>query len=146
MTSADSETAQTHASPTDDALRRLAGTRLAQHLEIGAVLVARCEQLAMAARGDHLGPLMAAARLMQANAKVAETLAHVALVERRRRSIIEHTQTVEPKNAELISKKREARVGNGNGNGNGHGSVLVMQPTEDSLERSESGRRRHNGA
>ncbi|MDE3116284.1 MAG: hypothetical protein KGL26_11835, partial [Pseudomonadota bacterium] len=67
---------------------------------------------------------------------------HVALVERRRRSIIEHNQTVEPKKAELISKKREARAGNGNG----HGSVLVMQPTEDSLERSESGRRRHNGA
>ncbi len=97
MTSADSELAQTRVAPTDDALRRLAGERLAQHLALGAVLVARCEQLALASRGDRLGPLMAAARLMQANAKVAETLAHVALVERRQRSIIEHNQAVEPK-------------------------------------------------
>lgn len=142
MTSADSEIAQTRAASTDDALRRLAGERLAQHLALGSVLVARCEQLALASRGDRLGPLMAAARLMQANAKVAETLAHVALVERRQRSIIEHNQAVEPKKAELISKKREA----GAGNGNGHSPALLMQTAEGSVERIDGGRRKRNGA
>lgn len=90
----------------DEALRRLAVLRLAEHLEIGGQLVARCQALADTKRGDRLGPLTAAARLMRANVQVAQTLAHVALVERRRRTIVERIQTSDPQTAELNSQKR----------------------------------------
>jgi len=94
---------------TDDELRRLAAERLAQHLDMGAALVARCRDLAQAGRGDRLGPLGAAARLLRANAHVAQTLAHVALVERRQRTIIERVQTPDPETAELNSEKLTRR-------------------------------------
>lgn len=94
-------------SKADDALRRFAAEQLAQHLETGASLVERCEALALTSRGDRLGPLNAAARLMHANAHVAQTLAHVALVERRSRSIIERIQPPDPKIAELNSKMQD---------------------------------------
>ena len=92
------------ASRPDDELRRLAAERLAEHLDIGASLVARCEELAFAPKGDRLGPLYAAARLMRANAHLAEALAHVAQVERRQRSIVERIQPPDPKLAEWNSK------------------------------------------
>jgi len=95
---------------TDDELRRAAAGQLAQHLELGAALVARCETLSQAPRGDRLGPLYAAARLMRANAQVAQVLAHVALVERRNRSIVEHIQPPDPKKAELNSNLRTREV------------------------------------
>jgi hypothetical protein len=41
---------------------------------------------------------------MNANAQVARALAHVALVESRRRTIIETIQSPQPKNAELNSR------------------------------------------
>jgi NAD-specific glutamate dehydrogenase len=91
----------------DDDLRRLAVERLADHLEIGASLIERCETLAFAQRGDRLGPLYAAARLMHAQARVAGALAHVAQVERRRRSITERIQTVRPNPQDLISRIEE---------------------------------------
>ncbi|MGZ5937797.1 MAG: hypothetical protein ACXWLK_10425 [Rhizomicrobium sp.] len=90
--------------PDDDALRRLAVERLADHLDIGASLIERCETLAFAQRGDRLGPIYAAARLMRAQAHVADALAHVAQVERRRRSIVERIQPVPPKPGDLIPK------------------------------------------
>ena len=92
--------------PGDD-LRRLAVERLADHLEIGASLIERCETLAFAQRGDRLGPLYAAARLMHAQARVADALAHFAQVERRRRSITERIQTVRPKPQDLIPRIEE---------------------------------------
>ena len=95
--------------PTDDELRRLAAIKLAQHLDMGGELVTRCQELAKVARGDRLGPLVAAARLMRANAHVAQTLAHVALVERRQRTIIEQIQRPDPKAAELNSEERSPR-------------------------------------
>jgi hypothetical protein len=85
----------------DEELRRLAVARLAEHLDVGSSLVLRCEELAMSKHGDRLGPIYAAARLMRANAKIAEALANVAQVERRRRSIIERIQMANPKKAEL---------------------------------------------
>lgn len=87
----------------DEELRRLAVARLAEHLDIGSSLVARCEELAHASRGDRLGPLHAAARLMRANALVAQALANVAQVERRRRTIVEHIQPPGFKFADLNS-------------------------------------------
>ena len=91
----------------DDDLRRLAVERLADHLEIGASLIERCETLAFAQRGDRLVPLYAAARLMHAQARVAGALAHVAQVERRRRSITERIQTVRPNPQDLIPRIEE---------------------------------------
>jgi len=60
--------------------------------------------MSKAARGDRLGPVYAAARLMNANAQVARALAHVALVESRRRMIIETIQPPAPKKARLNSR------------------------------------------
>lgn len=88
----------------DDELRRLAAERLAEHLDIGASLVARCEHLAELPKGDRLGPIYAAARLMRAQALVAQALANVVQVERRQRSIVERIQSPDPKQAELNSK------------------------------------------
>ena len=76
----------------DEELRRLAVARLAEHLDIGSSLVARCEHLAELPKGDGLAPLYAAARLMHANAHIARSFAQVAQVERRQRTIIEHIQ------------------------------------------------------
>jgi hypothetical protein len=94
----------------EDELRRFAVERLADHLEIGASLIERCERLAFAQRGDRLGPLYAAARLMQAQARVADALAHVAQVERRRRSITERIQTVPPNSTDLTPRVEEDAI------------------------------------
>ena len=97
------------AARSDEELRRLAAERLSEHLEMGASLVARAEHLAELPKGDRLGPLYAAARLMRANALIAQTLANVVQVERRQRSIVEHIQPLDPKVAELNARlqKRE---------------------------------------
>jgi hypothetical protein len=87
----------------DEDFRRYAVARLADHLEVGVSLAQRCEQLAGVANGDRVAPITAAARLMNANARIAEALATMAQLERRRRSIVERIQPVENKNAELNS-------------------------------------------
>lgn len=102
---------EVQAPPTEDELRRAAVEHLAQHMEIGAALIARCEHLAMAQRGDRLAPIYAAARLMRAQAHVADALAHVAQVERRRRSIVERIQHDQPTKEELIQEiEREKKA------------------------------------
>jgi hypothetical protein len=88
---------------TDEELRRLAAERLAEHLDVGSTLILRCETLSLTTKGDKLGPINAAARLMRANAHVAEVLANVAQVERRRRSIVERIQPPDRKKVELNS-------------------------------------------
>lgn len=101
--------------PDDEQLRRLAAVRLAEHLDRGAALIARCQNLAQSQRGDRLGPIYAAARLMRADAGVAQALAHVVMVERRSRTIVEQIQRPDKKTAELNSilekqqKDREKR-------------------------------------
>ena len=88
---------------TDDELRRYAVEQLAEHLTIGVDLAARCQNLSLRSESDKVGPINAAARLMQANARIAEALASVAQVERRRRTIVEVPQKVDKKKAELNS-------------------------------------------
>jgi len=88
----------------DEVHRQSAVEELAGYLTNARGMLARCEAMSKAARGDRLGPIYAAARLMNANAQVARALAHVALVESRRRMIIETIQPPPPKNAELNSR------------------------------------------
>lgn len=91
----------------DDELRRLAAERLTDHLDMGVSLVGRCEDLAYSSKGDKLGALYAAARLMHANAQVAQALADVAQVERRRRSIVERLEPPEPKRNDWNARSQE---------------------------------------
>ncbi|MGA7674766.1 MAG: hypothetical protein WCA78_06920 [Rhizomicrobium sp.] len=88
----------------DEVHRQSAVEELAGYLVKAGAMLDRCEAMSKAARGDRLGPVYAAARLMNANAQVARALAHVALVESRRRTIIETIQSPQPKNAELNSR------------------------------------------
>ena len=104
QTNAAEPRAQSALDQSDEELRRLAGARLAEQLEIGASLAARCEHFAELPKGDRLGAVYAAARLMRANAFVAQALANVAQVEQRRRSIVEHIQPPDPKVAELNAR------------------------------------------
>jgi hypothetical protein len=88
----------------DEVHRQSAVEELAGYLAKAGGMLARCEAMSKAARGDRLGPVYAAARLMNANAQVARALAHVALVESRRRMIIETVQPPMPKKAGLNSR------------------------------------------
>ena len=88
----------------DEVHRQSAVEELAGYLAKAGVMLDRCEAMSKAARGDRLGPIYAAARLMNANAQVARALAHVALVESRRRMIVETIQSPPPKKAELNSR------------------------------------------
>ena len=88
----------------DEIHRQSAVEELAGYLVKAGGMIDRCEAMSKAARGDRLGPVYAAARLMNANAQVARALAHVALVESRRRMIVETIQSPPPKNAELNSR------------------------------------------
>ena len=84
-------------------VRQYAVDKLAAHLDVGVTLAMHCEMLAGKTKGDRLGPVYAAARLMRANAAVAEALATVGGIERRRRSIVERIQSPDPRAAELNS-------------------------------------------
>jgi hypothetical protein len=89
----------------DEVHRQSAAAELARFLVRGSELLARCEALAKVNRGaNRLGAIAAAARLMNANAQVARALAHVALVESRRRLIVETIQPPKAENAELNSR------------------------------------------
>ena len=88
----------------DEVHRQSAVEELAGYLAKAGAMLDRCEAMSKAARGDRLGPIYAATRLMNANAQVARALAHVALVESRRRMIIETIQPPPPKKAELNSR------------------------------------------
>jgi hypothetical protein len=91
----------------DEKFRHLAAEHMAEQLGMSVSLVGRCTDLAGAARGDRVGPLAAAARLMNASARVGQVLAHVALVERRHCSIVERIQPPKPAEEELNSQKRD---------------------------------------
>jgi len=86
----------------DDAYRRFAVEELALHLARGGNLLARCNVLADAA-DDTAGPILAAARLMNANAKIAKALTEAMQTERRSRTIIEVVQRPDPEIAGLNS-------------------------------------------
>lgn len=87
----------------DETYRQTAAAELTAYLAEGRTMLARCSAMAGAKRGDRLGPIHAAARLMNANAQVAKALAHVALVERRTRTIVETIQPPKPEKVDLNS-------------------------------------------
>jgi len=92
----------------DEVLRRAAAEQLAQQLARGEELVARCAELSAAGEaGDQIGSLNTAARLILANARIAQALAQVARVERRSRSVTE--RVLPPPPVELNSKTRKER-------------------------------------
>ncbi|MEI9929263.1 MAG: hypothetical protein WDM89_01500 [Rhizomicrobium sp.] len=95
---------------TDDELRRYAAEQLVEHLAIGVSMATRCHGLSAQAHNDKVGPLNAAARLMQANARVAEALATFAQIERRSRTISERIQPPDPKKLELNSKLEKEKA------------------------------------
>ena len=88
----------------DEAMRRHAVERLADHLDIATELMERCEHLAALPKGKRVEPIFAAARLMQADAHVAKALAQMAQVERRQRTIIERIQPSVPVSNDSKSK------------------------------------------
>lgn len=87
----------------DDAYRQVTVQDLALALTRSDKLLAHCQAMAEVANFDQLGPINAAARLMNAQAQVAKALAQVAHVERRSRTIIETIQRPDPENAGLNS-------------------------------------------
>src|SRR5258708_10983727 len=89
-------------SPVDDELRRDAARHLVDYLETGTSVGLRCEDLLVTQPNDKLGTMYAAARLMQATARVGDALARVAQVEQRRRSVVLHLQDDRPTREELI--------------------------------------------
>ncbi len=90
--------------PPDEALRIVTAERLAAQLDRGMRLIARCEDLASARRGDRIGAINAAARVMRANADAAGAFARVAQVEMRQRSIVEKIQEGNSRSGQLKSK------------------------------------------
>jgi len=91
---------------TVEELRLFAAERLADQLQIGVDLAGRCESLSAMAKEDKVAPLYAAARLMTANARIADALVAYANAEPRRRLIVERIQTPDPKMLELNSPFR----------------------------------------
>lgn len=87
----------------DEKTRAFAADKLSEQMEIGAVLLNQCAHLSARPEGDRVKPLFAAARLMNAQARLAETLATVAKVERVRRTIVEHVQPPVCRNGDLNS-------------------------------------------
>jgi hypothetical protein len=57
--------------------------------------------------GDRVGPINAAARVLLANAKVADALARISQVEQRKRSVVLHLQDDRPTREELIREIEE---------------------------------------
>jgi hypothetical protein len=88
----------------DEVHRQNAVEELAGYLTQSREMLARCNTLSKATRGDRIGPLNAAARLMTANAQVAKALAHVALLESRHRTIVETVQSPKPEKPDLNSR------------------------------------------
>jgi Predicted protein-tyrosine phosphatase len=88
----------------DEVHRQKAVAALANYLQRGGALLEHCETLAGRSRGNRLSPILAAAHLLYANAQVAKVLAQVALVEHRRRTIVETVQPHKPTEAELLAQ------------------------------------------
>jgi len=100
--------AEAFSPPVPDDLRRDAIRHLLDHLESGSSLILRCEDLT-SQPGDRVGPINAAARVLLANAKVADALARISQVEQRKRSVVLHLQDDRPTREELIREIEEER-------------------------------------
>lgn len=86
----------------DEAERRATVRELAGYLTRGTALLDRCEILVNAQPG--VAPILAAATVLSAGARVAKVLAQVALVESRRRTIVETVQAHKPTPDELLAQ------------------------------------------
>jgi len=84
--------------------------QLQERLRESAELMANCLEVAAAKDGDRVGGLSAAARIMQANAQVAEMLQRLVRGESRRRTIVERIQKLAQPAAELNSKKSPEEI------------------------------------
>ena len=100
--------AEAFSPPVPDDLRRDAMRHLLDHLESGSSLILRCEDLT-SQPGDRVGPINAAARVLLANAKVADALARISQVEQRKRSVVLHLQDDRPTREELIREIEEEK-------------------------------------
>jgi len=89
--------------PSDDDYRRAGAAKLTRLLDESCAMLLQCYLRARQSDED-MQPVYAAARLLNANARIAQSLANLAQVEQRRRTIIERVQTPDPKRAELNSK------------------------------------------
>ncbi len=87
----------------DEELRHFVAARLAEQVDIGCSFTERCEHLADLPKRDRLAAIYAAARMMRANAFVAQAFAQVAQVERRQKTIVERIQPFVLKTADLNS-------------------------------------------
>ena len=105
--------AEAFAPPPPDELRRAAMRHLLDHLESGSSLVLRCEDLATSQPVDQTGPINAAARVLLANAKVADALSRIAQVEQRRRTVVLNLQDDRPTREELIREMQEENARSG---------------------------------
>ena len=101
--------AEAFSPPPPDELRREAMQHLLDHLESGASLVSRCEDLVASQPGERTGAINAAARVLLANAKVADALSRIAQVEQRKRSVVLHLQDDRPTREELIREIEEEK-------------------------------------
>ena len=93
---------QSQPKPEDEAERRAAVRELAGYLARGTALLDRCDILLKAEPG--VGPILAAATVLSAGARVGKVLAQVALVESRRRTIVETVQPHKPTPDELLAQ------------------------------------------
>jgi len=93
---------QSQPKPEDEAERRAAVQALAGYLTRGTALLDRCEILLRAEPG--VAPILAAATVLSAGARVGKVLAQVALVESRRRTIVETVQAHKPPPDELLAQ------------------------------------------
>ena len=91
------------------ALRQIVAEQLAQHLATSELLLDRCTEIANTFGTDKIGALNAAARLLRAQAELAESIGRFSGVEQRQRTIVERIQTHLP--AELIPKKKSTTPG-----------------------------------
>ena len=105
--------AEAFSPPPPDELRREAMQHLLDHLESGASLVSRCEHLVASQPGERTGAINAAARVLLANAKVADALSRIAQVEQRKRSVVLHLQDDRPTREELIREIEEENAQSG---------------------------------
>ena len=88
--------------PEDEAERRAAVRELSGYLARGTALLDRCDILLKAEPG--VAPILAAATVLSAGARVGKVLAQVALVESRRRTIVETVQAHKPTSDELLAQ------------------------------------------
>ncbi|GAA0543557.1 hypothetical protein FHS83_000398 [Rhizomicrobium palustre] len=89
----------------DEQRRHDAADSLIVYLSEGRKLLEFCKAVINAEEeGDQIGPVLAAAKVMNAGANIAKSLGPITLVERRSRTIVEVIQPPESKTQDLNSR------------------------------------------